>query len=84
VTGHPLHLHRLVDVPSIAAATGVSERTVRRWCAIGKFEDAYQPAGPRGSWYVPVYGLVAAGLVAEMAEMADDERPPEDPGKLRV
>ncbi len=35
----------------------LSEETVRRLCRLGKLSGAYQPAGYKGKWLVPVKAL---------------------------
>ena len=57
---------------------GVPERTVREWCATGRLEGAFQPAGHYGKWLIPLRAIEAmlpypadASLLADIADIAD-------------
>lgn len=48
-----------VNVHKAALWLGMSERAVTALCKAGRLEGAYQPAGYRGMWIVPISALKA-------------------------
>jgi len=54
-----------VSLALVRHLTGLSERSLRRWCRTGIIRDAWQPAGYAGAWYAPVDELVRLGLMAD-------------------
>lgn len=59
-----------LTLPRVAELTGLSERSLRRWCRDGMIPRAWQPAGRAGSWLIPVTSLLELGLVADVADEA--------------
>lgn len=74
---------RPVSLAKVAKLTGLSERSLRRWCATGKLRS-WQPSSYNGHRYITARDLEAFGLhpdtVAAVAAFAASGRPSTESG----
>lgn len=54
----------VIRAKELADVAKVSERTITRWCE-RHIITAYQPAGPGGTWLIPVSELKLSALPAD-------------------